>query len=271
VITVDSRLPLRELLSAFDGLVGAGWQVREVASQPARAGGSFPIRAYCNADDVSAVLVGGIHGREPAGTMALARYVPRLIEHGRTRPMLVMPLLNPWGYVERERYGPTGQSVSDSEHALGRAAAPACPEAGAITAFVMSGIRIRSGSAVLDLHEDPVYESPGYQFEGFGSYLYFIGTEARDHAASRRVAACLQRSSLPLIASGVTRFGEAIVDGAIVDSEDGSIDELFARRLGCTPVITVENLLHEPEAPPLAERVQVYLDVLDAFFGDPRP
>ena len=270
MITADSRLPLVEIFCAFEELVIAGWQMCEVASQPAKAGGSLPIRAYFNADEVDAVLVGGIHGREPAGAMALARYVPRLEQLGRTRPLLVMPLLNPWGYVERERYGPSGQSVSDSEHVLGRTAAPACPEAGAITAFVMRGIRVRPGSAVLDLHEDPVYESPGYQFEGVGSYLYFIGAGASDHEVSHRVAACLRRSSLPLIASGLTRFGEAIVDGAVVDSADGSIDELFARRLGCTPVITVENLLREAEAPPLAERVRVYLDVLDAFFGDPR-
>ncbi|MGE5358677.1 MAG: hypothetical protein ACM3NQ_06625 [Bacteroidales bacterium] len=266
----DSRLPLTALLAAFDGLAAAGWHVREVASQPAKTGCALPIRAYFNAEEVDAVVVGGIHGREPAGAMAIARYVPSLVELGRTRPLLVMPLLNPWGYVERERYGPSGQSVSDSDHELGRAAAPACPEAAAITAFVTSGIRIRPGSAVLDLHEDPVYESPGYEFEGFGSYLYFIGEGARQQAASRRVVACLQQSSLPLIAHGTTRFGEAIADGAIVDSEDGSIDELFARRLGCTPVITVENLLHEAEAPPLAERVRVYLDVLDAFFGDTR-
>ncbi|MGE5198730.1 MAG: hypothetical protein ACM3H9_03760, partial [Rhodospirillaceae bacterium] len=103
--TADSRVPLDELLAAFDGLVAAGWQVRELASQTATARGSLPIRAYFNADPVDAVLVGGIHGREPAGAIALARYVPRLVEHGRTRSLLVMPLLNPWGYVERERYG----------------------------------------------------------------------------------------------------------------------------------------------------------------------
>jgi hypothetical protein len=271
VITADSRVPLGELLAAFDGLVAAGWQVRELASQTSTARGSLPIRAYFNADAVDAVLVGGIHGREPAGAIALARYVPRLVEHGRTRSLLVMPLLNPWGYVERERYGPSGQSVTDSDHVLGRTAAAACPEAGAITAFVLNGIRIRPGSAVLDLHEDPVYEAPGYQLQGVGSYLYFIGAGAREHAASRRVAACLRRSSLPLIERGTTRFGEAIVDGAVVDSEDGSIDELFARRLACTPVITVENLLQAAEMPALAERVRVYLDVLDAFFGDARP
>lgn len=264
---IDTRAPLADLLSAFDALGVGGWQVRDIASQPAPDGGVLPIRGYCNAEEVDTVLVAGIHGREPAGALALARYVPRLIEHGRTRGLLAMPMLNPWGYVERQRYGPSGQSVSDSDHVLGRAAAPACPEAGAITAFVMGAIRIRPGAAVLDLHEDPVYEAPDYEYEGFGSYLYFIGDGAPRHPASHRVRECLRHSSLPLVRDGVTRFGEAVVDGAIVDSEDGSIDELFARRLGCTPVITVENLLHGPETPPLSQRVEVYLAVLDSFFG----
>ena len=110
-----------------------------------------------------------------------------------------------------------------------------------------------------------MYEAPGYHYDGFGSYLFFVGAGAADRPASRRVRECLRRSSLPLVRDGVTRFGEAVVDGAIVDSDDGSIDELFARGLGCTPVITVENLLHAPESPPLAERVRVYMQVLDAF------
>jgi len=71
------------------------------------------------------------------------------------------------------------------------------------------------------------------------------------------------------VRDGLTRFGEAVVDGAIVDSEDGSIDELLARRLGCTPVITVENLLHGPESPPLAQRVEVYVRVVEAFLNEP--
>jgi hypothetical protein len=267
----DSRRPLTEVLAAFDALRTSGWQMREIASQPAPDGGALPIRAYFNASEVDTVLVGGIHGSEPAGPMAIARYVPRLVERGRTRALLVMPMLNPWGYTMHQRYGPSGQSVSDSDHVFGRTIAPACPEAGAITAFVKGGIRIQPGAPVLDLHEDPVYEAPGYAHEGVGSYLYFIGDGARDHDASRRVVECLQRSSLPLIPNGVTRFGEAIVDGAVVDSEDGSIDELFARRLGCTPVITVENLLHGPESPPLPQRVAAYVDVIDAFFGDEQP
>ena len=140
-------------------------------------------------------------------------------------------------------------------------------EAAAITAFVMDGVRIRPGAAVLDLHEDPVYEAPDYKFEGSGSYIYVTGAGAMAHPASRRVRDCLERSRLPLVREGVTRFGERLTDGIIVDTTDGSIDELLARRLGCSPVITVENLLHAPDSPPLAQRVEAYLEVLDAFFG----
>jgi hypothetical protein len=269
----DGRPPLAQIFTSMDALGAAGWREVEIASQPAPSGGRLPVLAYLSADEVDAVLIGGIHGREPAGAMAIARYADRLIEHGRGVGLLVMPLLNPWGYLHHVRYGPTGQSVSDSDHLLGRADRPACPEAGAITDFVVHRAGIRPGSAVLDLHEDPVYEAPEYRFEGLGSYMYLIGEHASDHPATRRVRDCLERSTLPLVRNGITRFGEQIVDGAIVDSADGSIDELLARRLGCTPVITVENLLHAADAPPLSERVAVYLAVVDAFFGggDLRP
>lgn len=258
----DGRPRFDEILAAAGALGEAGWRSVEVARQE-----GFPIRAWFNADEADHVLIGGIHGREPAGAVAIARYVPRLVELGRSRRLLVMPLLNPWGYAHHERYGLSGRSVSDSDHLLGRSDAPACPEADAITRFVTEGFRIRPGAAVLDLHEDPVYEAPDYQFDGAGSYLYFAGEGAAGKPASRRVRAALAASSLPLIREGVTRFDERLVDGAIVDSPDGSIDELLASRVGCSPVITVENLLHAPDSPTLDLRVAVYLTVMDAFFG----
>jgi hypothetical protein len=262
----DGRPPLADLLAAFDPLEAAGWSRCRVASQPA-SGGELPVFAWSSGRPIEAVLLGGIHGREPAGALALAGFVPRLVAIAQARGLLVMPMLNPWGYAHHQRYGPSGQSVSDSDHLLGRSPAPACPEAGAITDFVLNRAGIEPGAAVLDLHEDPVYEAPEYRFDGYGSYLYFVGDGAAARAESRRVREYLERSPLPLIRTGVTRFGEELTGGAIVDSADGSIDELLARRVGCTPVITVENLLHAPDDPPLAARVAVYLDVLDAFFG----
>jgi hypothetical protein len=72
---------------------------------------------------------------------------------------------------------------------------------------------------------------------------------------------------LPLIRDGTTRFGERLTHGIIVNTEDGSIDELLYKLRACCPVITTENILHAVNLPPLPERVATYLSVLDAFFG----
>lgn len=263
----DGRPAIADIHARCDALLAHGWRRAEIAAQATEGGESLPIYAYSNAPSVDRVLMGGIHGREPAGGIALATYAGRLTEIRRTHGILLLPLLNPWGYSRHVRYGPSGQSVSDSDHLLGRSAAPACPEAAAITAFVLEAVRIQPGAAVLDLHEDPVYEAPDYHIDGSGSYLYVSGEGGLAHAVTRRVYLCLESGPLPLIKDGVTRFGERLVDGVIVDTEDGSIDELLARKRACSPVITTEILLRSETTPPLAQRVSTYLDVLDAFFG----
>jgi hypothetical protein len=263
----DGRPSIADVHGSCDALLGSGWRRVEITAQVTEAGESLPIPAYLNAASVDHVLIGGIHGREPAGAIALSRYAARLAELGRSRSILLLPLLNPWGYSRHLRYGPHGQSVSDSDHLLGRSAAPACPEAAAITTFILEATRINPGAAVLDLHEDPVYEAPEYQLEAAGSYLYVSGDGGLKHPVAQRVYRCLEASVFPLIKEGVTRFGEKLVDGVIVDTEDGSIDELLARELACNPVVTTEIALRAETAPPLSARVSTYLDVLDAFFG----
>jgi len=264
----DGRPSVADVHARCDALLAHGWRRVEVAAQATEDGESLPIAAWHNATSVDCVLIGGIHGREPAGAVALSCYADRLAELGRSRGILLMPLLIPWGYLRHVRYGPSGQSVSDSDHRLGRSAAPACPEAAAITAFVLDAVQVRPGAAVLDLHEDPVYEDPSYRFEGSGSYLYVSGPGALEHPVTRRVHRCLEEGALPLVRDGVTRFGERLVDGVIVDTEDGSIDELLAKERACSPVLTAEILLRSETAPPLPERVSFYLAVLDAFFGE---
>jgi hypothetical protein len=263
----DGRPAIAEIHQNCDELLKAGWQRVEVAAQATADSGSFPIYGYFNSSRVDYVLIGGIHGREPAGAIAHSRYAGKLLQLGRDRKILLLPLLNPWGYFHHIRYGPNGQSVSDSDHWLGRLPAAACPEAAAITAFVLNSMTINSGAAVLDLHEDPVYEAPDYHLEGWGSYLYISGDNCLDHPIAKRVVSYLKSSTLPLIRDGTTRFGERLTDGIIVNSEDGSIDELLYKLRACCPVITAENILHAENAPPLPERVATYLKTLDAFFG----
>jgi Succinylglutamate desuccinylase / Aspartoacylase family len=262
----DGRPPIADIHRPCDALLASGWRRVEIAAQ-VTVSGSLPILAWLNSSTVDDVLIGGIHGREPAGAVALAAHAERLRELGKTRSILLMPLLNPWGYARHVRYGPSGQSVSDSEHCLGRAPAPACPEAAAITSFVLDEAHVGPGARVLDLHEDPVYEDPAYHLDGHGSYLYLSGEGALGHPAAARVRRCLESGPFPLIRDGVTRFGERLVDGVILDTEDGSIDELLARRRACSPVITTEIALRDATTPPLAERVSLYRAVVDAFFG----
>jgi hypothetical protein len=262
----DGRPPIAAIHRPCDALLAAGWRRVEVAAQAVEGGGSLPILAWLNATTVDHVLIGGIHGREPAGAVALAAHADRLRALGASRSILLMPLLNPWGYARHVRYGPSGRSVSDSDHWLGRAPAPACPEAAAITSFVLDGVRVTPGARVLDLHEDPVYEDPAYHLDGQGSYLYLCGEGALEHPVSARVRATLESSPFPLIREGRTRFGEQLVDGVVLDSEDGSIDELLWRKRACSPVITTEIALRDATSPPLADRVSVYRALIDAFF-----
>jgi hypothetical protein len=263
----DGRPAIADIHGACDALLASGWQRVQIAAQVTESGERLPIVAYFNSETVDRILIGGIHGREPAGAIALGRYASRLRELGEDHDILLLPLLNPWGYSRHVRYGPGGQSVSDSDHLLGRAPAPACPEAAAITRFALDTMHISPGAAVLDLHEDPVYEDPSYHLGGDGSYLYVAGDGARERPAARRVRRCLEASAFPLVREGVTRFGERLVDGFIVDTEDGSIDELLARKCRCSPVITTEIVLRGETTPPLPDRVTAYQDVLDAFFG----
>ena len=263
----DGRPAIADIYGKCDQLLAASWQRVEITRQTAADGEVLPIYAYFNSNLVDYVLIGGIHGREPAGAIANSTYAEKLRDLGRERKILLMPLLNPWGYFHHIRYAPNGQSVSDSDHCLGRIPTAASPEAAAITEFVLNKITINPGAAVLDLHEDPVYEAPDYHLEGWGSYLYISGQDCLSHPISKRVVVFLQTASLPLIRDGITRFGEKLVGGIIVNTEDGSIDELFYKLRGCCPVITAENILHAENEPPLTERVATYLKLLDAFFG----
>lgn len=263
----DGRPAIAEVYGDCDRLLAAGWKKAEITTQVTAEGEGLPVYAYFNSESVDYVLIGGIHGREPAGAIANSKYVGKLLQLGQNRRILLLPLLNPWGYFRHTRYGPNGQSVTDSDHLLGRLPAPASPEAAAITGFVLNSIAINPGAAVLDLHEDPVYEAPDYQLEGWGSYLYISGDNCLSHPTAQRVISCLKTCPLPLITDGVTRFGEKLVNGVIINTEDGSIDELLFKLRACCPVITAENILHAENVPPLSQRVEVYLRLLDAFFG----
>ena len=96
-LALDGRLSLGDIYAAWKESVPTTWTTKLVTEQtlvlPNGEQVQAPIYAFYNAPDVDMVLIGGIHGREPAGAVALTNEIEYIIEKGKTRKMLVMPLL----------------------------------------------------------------------------------------------------------------------------------------------------------------------------------
>ena len=108
--------------------------------------------------DKRAILIGGIHGDEPAGVEALTQF----IENGawRTYPRVqftIFPCLNPVGYASRTRENGAGMDINRSFRGHGTA------ESRAVRAD-LEGLRF---DCFYDMHEDVdqtgfyMYEAPG--------------------------------------------------------------------------------------------------------------
>ncbi len=241
--TADGRLPLASLQRAFDLLATPhGWLRETVHVYPDDA--SLAISAWRTPQRGEALwLLAGIHGEEPAGPNAIARRLDAVVSLARTGvPVVVVPLCNPRAYRHNWRYPNTaerdwrkgGYSVGDAEYLLPdlqtgktpRAAAPAGPEAQALTQYVLRLAQDYPPRLVLDLHEDELSRD--------GGYIYSQGRQAEANPVGAEIVRLLQATGIPLRTSGQTRFGEPIVDGVISRDDhggpirDGSIDELLA-------------------------------------------
>jgi len=233
----DGRLPMQDLYRAYISLRERGWLLEVVAeSQPAGQPWPLPIIALRTPQQGPAVwILAGIHGEEPAGPNAIAATIEDIAALGEQRPVVLLPLNNPQGYLRSWRYlnVPTwspdvdGHSVGDSSHLLvdpeqpasARAEAASSPEAEAITTWILQTARTYPPSHSIDLHEDSLIS------EG---YVYSQGRlGAADPLALLAVQALLE-NGIPLKLDGSTRFDEPISGGIIGPVQDSSIDELMS-------------------------------------------
>lgn len=115
-------------------------------------------------------IISGIHGEEVAGPNAIAAAIDDIAKLGEHRPVVLIPLSNPHGYVRNWRYlnSPIwshdidAQSVGDSSHLLpdpensqqARAAVASSPEADAITRYILETMEGYPPLISIDLHED---------------------------------------------------------------------------------------------------------------------
>lgn len=232
----DDRRPIEVLFAAYQHLVDQGWTLDIITrSQPVGTRVALPIIALRSPNKGPAVwFLSGIHGEEPAGPNAIAMAIGDLAALGERHPVVLLPLLNPHGYVRNWRYlnTPTwsesveGQSVGDSSHFLpdpdspGRVrAAVSSPEAEAITRYILEQSEHYPPQYSIDLHEDNLID------EG---YVYSQGAlGSRDPLAAMAVR-ILAENDIPIKMSGRTRFNEDIFRGVIGPVADSSIDEFMS-------------------------------------------
>lgn len=233
----DGRRPIEALYSTFQSLTGEGWTLEVLGgSQPAGTPAALPIIALRSPGRGAAVwILAGIHGEEPAGPNAIAETIDDIAALGRSRPVVLLPLLNPQGYARNWRYlnvpvyseSIDGRSVGDSSHLLpspadpdrARAAAASSAEADAITAFILRQRADYPPACSIDLHEDNLID------EG---YVYSQGAKGAADPLAIEAVAVLKATGVPVKMTGETRFGEPIAGGIIGPVVDGSIDELMS-------------------------------------------
>jgi hypothetical protein len=232
----DGRTDGYALVEQYKRLAERGWIIDVIAtSRPTGTDVDLPILALRSPSPGPATWIfAGIHGEEPAGPNAVGRVVDALARLGEKRPVVVIPLANPHGYMRNWRYlnlpewssDVEAQSVGDSSHVLpgdqadsARATAASSEEADALVRYVLKMAKTYPPVISLDLHEDNLID------EG---YVYSQGTLGVEDPLAVIAVETLVDHGIPLKMSGETRFEEPISNGLIGPVADSSIDELMS-------------------------------------------
>jgi predicted deacylase len=227
------------LFASYQKLIDQGWQLDVIIdSQPAGTEIALPIVALHSTKSGPALwLISGIHGEEPAGPNAVAAAIDDIAALGKQYPVVLLPLMNPHGYVRNWRYlnvpiysvNVEGQSVGDSSHVLPDANNPgtaravaSSDEAAAISRYILKMLSDYPPRYSVDLHEDDLIS------EG---YVYSQGELGAADPLAAEAVKILRDNNIGIRMSGKTRFDEDIVEGIIGPVVDSSIDEFMSADL----------------------------------------
>jgi len=266
----DGRMTLFQLYSQYDKLLDEGWRRHNICMQ--RYG--FPIYAYTSPKDKNSKpgrsfwILSGIHGEEPAGPNALAQSVEKIVQLTKNNvPTVFMPMLNPVGYHSDSRYfnasrGTTGLSVTDAEYLLRNTGKPN-KYSQKILNFIVKLAGTYPPLLVMDHHEDTL-EVEEDRVDSKCSYGYCYGEARVLEPLCRRITDQLIESGFPICREGVTRFDEKIRNGFVVNSPDGSVDELLAFR-GAKAVFVIETTRDDTVPIPLKKRVATQNKIVEDY------
>lgn len=200
------------------------------------------------------LLSAGIHGDEPAGTLAALSF----LEKGPPQDLswLVTPLLNPTGIALGTRENADGRDLNRDYHE---------PQSAEIQAHRRWLEAQETPDLFISLHED-------YDASGFYLYEIQIGGRPSIHEAIfAKVSPHLAIEPGPLIDGRESTgdgwfFKEELPDLAeFVQEEGGYPEALYLSQKGCPLSLTFETPTH---AAPLKTRIQAHLAAIEAAIDE---
>ncbi len=287
----DGRLSYKELNDRFNLLLKAGWKRKLIYKISGRdyGGKKVLLRSYAYMSPnltrrygcKTFWILSGIHGEEPAGPNAIAENVALISNLAKSGiPIILMPLLNPLGYIRdyryynsrRHKHNKIMHSVGDADHLLPSLKNPANPRREKATnryaEQVLSWVQLTATEhpplVVFDHHEDEIEYSGNTNITSGYTYSYCYGKKSDIKDISKLVTNLLVRKGFPIQKDGLTSFDERITEGFVFNSKDGSIDEYLFYR-GAKACFVVETTRDDQKPIPLESRKQVHAEIIGNY------
>lgn len=222
---------------SYDGFQAPIWLVRVPGSGPGRR----------------VLVLGGVHGNEPAGTAWVAGLARELVvSAGGPNSFDLLPLLNPWGWSRNRRYNREGRDIN-------RDFASFASQEARILRDLVEG---QEYDLVIDHHEDP---------DAAGFYLYQYAR--RDSTATRGAIAAARAAGYP-IEQDVRMVILRTRDGLIRAPRWGLWYMRLSRQLSVTNYLRLENSrrVYTVESPmhlPLADRLALHRLAFEHLVREP--
>jgi hypothetical protein len=299
----DGRKPLHVLYEKYFSLVKEGWKVEKVCVQEEKQPNGdileLPIYAFISpkmraGPEWTFWHFGVIHGEEPASAEASYNQIDvfkSLPDYGI--PTVAIFMMNPSAYHRDWRYfnqyrrpntGPNfGQSVGDCEHLvphtffrnIPRRFRPNNMIGDTIARWVLDVSQVYKPLLVMDHHEDEFQKNIfSRNWDSYYSYAY--GDRRILNRICPQLAKILEKSGHPIQQQYETRFHEKAENGFVINSMDGSIDQLFAEdkwidhgklidKCPSKAVFVLETVIHHENPQSISERAHIHEEIMGNY------
>jgi len=210
------------------------------------------IRIAGSAEGRRVLVLGGIHGNEPAGSAWVVELAQELASEPQPDSFDLLPVLNPWGWSHDRRFNREGRDINRDFASF------AAQEARILRDLV----RAQRYDLIIDHHEDP---------DAAGFYLYQYAR--RDTSAARGLIAAARRLGYP-IEEQVRMVILRTRDGLIRAPRWGLWYMRLSRQLSATNYLRLENSrrVYTVETPmhlPLPDRLALHRLAFEYLLQEP--